>query len=65
MHVLRIRYDLSTEKLLYTAVTLCYDTLPFLTHTVYGNVLLSCINGQNIEVGLLGHMTILIVVRIF
>ena len=33
-HVLRICYDLSTQKLHYATVTLGYDTLPFLTRTV-------------------------------
>ena len=37
MHVLRIRYDLSTEKLHYTTATLRYDTLSFLTRTVKGS----------------------------
>ena len=33
-HVLRIHYDLSTEKIHYTTATLCNNTLPFLTRTV-------------------------------
>ena len=34
-HVLWIRYDLSAEKLHYTTATLRYNTLPFLTRTIF------------------------------
>ena len=46
MHILRICYDLSTEKLHYTTAMLHYDTLPFLTRTVCVTTYIS-LNGDS------------------